>query len=95
MGALIVAGFYSVYLIPKESSPEVIVPIGIVTTIYPGASASDMEELVTNKLENNLESLDGVKDISSISRDGVSSITVEFNANADVVASPESSAGVS
>lgn len=84
MGALIVAGFYSVYLIPKESAPEVIVPIGIVTTVYPGASATDMEELVTNKLENNLESLDGVKDVSSISRDGVSSITVEFNASADV-----------
>lgn len=84
MGAMIVAGFYAVYLIPKESAPEVIVPIGIVTTVYPGASASDMEKLVTNKLENNLESLDGVKDVSSVSRDGVSSITVEFNASADV-----------
>ena len=84
MGAMIVAGFYAVYLIPKESAPEVIVPIGIVTTVYPGASAFDMEELITNKLENNLESLDGVKKISSISRDGISSITVEFNASADV-----------
>lgn len=84
MVAMVAAGFYAVYLIPKESSPEVIVPIGIVSTVYPGASATDMEELVTNKLENNFESLDGVKKVTSTSRDGVSVITVEFNATADV-----------
>lgn len=84
MLALIVAGAYAVYLIPKESAPEVIVPIGIVSTVYPGASAADVEELITNKLENNFENLDGMKKITSVSRDGVSVITVEFNANADV-----------
>lgn len=84
MLALIATGFYSVYLIPKESAPEIIVPIGIVTTVYPGASAADMEELVTNKLENNFENLDELKKISSISRDGVSVVTVEFNAKADI-----------
>ena len=84
MTALIAAGFYAIYLIPKESSPEVIVPIGIVSTVYPGTSAADMEELVTNKLENNFESLDEVKKVTSTSRDGVSVITVEFAASADV-----------
>lgn len=84
MVSMVAAGFFAVYIIPKESAPEVIVPIGIVTTVYPGASAADMEELVTNKLESNLESLDGVKKITSSSRDGVSAITVEFNASADV-----------
>src|SRR5690606_29299246 len=87
MIALIAAGFYTVYLIPKESAPEVIIPIGIVSTAYPGAPAADMEELVTNKLENNLESLDGVQRITSASRDGASVITVEFNASADVAES--------
>jgi len=84
MVAMIAAGVYAVSVIPKESSPEVIVPIGIVSTVYPGASASDMEELVTNKLESGLESLDNVKKITSQSGDGVSVVTVEFNANADV-----------
>jgi multidrug efflux pump subunit AcrB len=84
MGALVAAGLYAVYLIPKESAPEVIVPIAIVTTAYPGASAADMEELVTNKLENNFESLDDLKKQTSISQDGLSMITVEFNANANV-----------
>jgi multidrug efflux pump subunit AcrB len=87
MVAMIAAGFYAVYLIPKESSPEVIVPIGIVSTAYPGASAADMEELVTNKLESNFESLDDVKKVSSVSRDGVSIVKVEFSASADVAES--------
>ncbi|HEY0964395.1 MAG TPA: efflux RND transporter permease subunit, partial [Candidatus Paceibacterota bacterium] len=84
MLALIAAGAYTVYLIPKESAPEVIVPIAIVTTVYPGASAADVEELITNKLESNFENLDNLKQQTSVSRDGISSITVEFNANADV-----------
>ena len=84
MAAMIAAGFYAVFIIPKESAPEVIIPIGIVTTVYPGASASDMEELVTNKLESAFESVDNVKKITSTSRDGVSSIVVEFNADAQV-----------
>lgn len=84
MLAMIFAGFYAVYLIPKESAPEVIIPIGIVTTAYPGASAADMEELVTNKLESGFESLDDVKKVSSVSRDGISMVTVEFAASADV-----------
>jgi multidrug efflux pump len=84
MAAMVVAGFYAVYLIPKESAPEVIVPIGIVTTVYHGTSAADIEELVTNKLENNFESLDDVKKVTSISRDGMSVITVEFAASANV-----------
>ena len=54
MLALVALGMYTVVLIPKEDSPEIIIPIGIVSTIYPGASASDIEELVTNKLEDSI-----------------------------------------
>ncbi len=84
MAALIGLGIYAVVVIPKESAPEVIVPIGIVTTVYPGASASDIEELITNKLEDAIENVDGLENLTSTSRDDVSSITAEFNANADI-----------
>ncbi len=84
MLAMVAAGFYALYLIPKESAPEVIVPIAIVTTAYPGASAADMEELFTNKLESSFESLDDVKKVTSTSRDGLSVVTVEFSASANV-----------
>ncbi len=81
---LVTMGIYTLLAIPKESAPEVIVPIGIVTTVYPGASARDIEELITNRLEDAIENVDNIKAITSVSRDGVSSITAEFNASADI-----------
>jgi multidrug efflux pump subunit AcrB len=85
--ALIAIGSYAILSIPRESAPEVVIPIGIVTTILPGAPAADVESLVTNKIERGLTSLENVKKITSSSREGVSSITVEFDAHADVDAS--------
>ncbi len=84
MLSLIGLGIYAVVIIPKESAPEVIIPIGIVTTVYPGASASDIEELITNKLEDAIENIDDLESLTSTSRDDVSSITAEFNAKADI-----------
>jgi len=81
---LVTFGIYSLVIIPKESAPEVIVPIGIVTTIYPGASASEIEELVTNKLEDEIENIDNLDKLTSASKDGVSNITAEFSANANI-----------
>lgn len=82
--ALIVAGVYSATAIPKESAPEVIVPIGIVMTSYPGAPAADIEELITNKLEDDVGNLEDLKKVTSNSQDGVSTITAEFDASADI-----------
>lgn len=85
MFVLIGAGFYSLIAIPKESAPEVEIPVGIVTTVLPGASALEIEALVTNELERSLSGkLTDVKSITSTSREGVSNITVEFDARADI-----------
>jgi HAE1 family hydrophobic/amphiphilic exporter-1 len=82
---LVGLGIYSILAIPKESAPEVQIPVGIITTILPGAPASDVETLVTNEIERGLNgSLENVKKITSTSREGVSSITVEFEASADI-----------
>ena len=82
--ALVVLGSYCVFLIPKESAPEVIIPVGVVVTVLPGAPATDVEALVTNELERGLTSLENVKQITSVSREGVSSLTVEFEASANI-----------
>ena len=85
MFSLIIFGLYSAFVIPKESAPEVQIPVGIVTTVLPGASALDVENLVTNEIERNLDgSLDDVEIITSSSREGVSIITVEFSTSADI-----------
>jgi HAE1 family hydrophobic/amphiphilic exporter-1 len=82
--AIIAAGWYGVTSMPLESAPELKIPIGIVTTVYPGASPTDVEQLVTEKLEEPLQSLDDLDTISSISAEGVSTIIVEFDASADI-----------
>jgi multidrug efflux pump subunit AcrB len=84
MVALILAGVYAVVSIPKEADPAITIPIGIVTTTLPGASSSDVEQLVTNKLENGILGLENISKVTSSSADGVSSIEVQFTADADI-----------
>lgn len=86
-GVLILAGSYAILTIPKESSPEVQIPIGIVTTVLPGASALDVEKLITNPIEDRVLGLERVSKVTSSSSDSVSVITVEFEAQADIDAS--------
>lgn len=84
IAAIAIGGLFSVITLPKEASPEVKVPIGIVTTVYPGASARDVERLITDKVEAKIASLDELDTYSSVSREGLSSITVQFEASADL-----------
>ncbi len=84
LATLILWGISAAITITKESSPEVQIGIGIVTTILPGASAEDVERLVTNKLESRLANIAGLSKLTSTSREAVSSIVVEFDASADI-----------
>lgn len=77
-------GVYSFVKLPVESSPEVKIPIAVVITTYPGASPADIEELVTKKIETRLSGLANLDTLTSNSSNSVSSITVEFNASADL-----------
>lgn len=85
--ALVGAGTVSLIAIPKESAPEVKVPVGIVTTVLPGASASDIEKLVTNEIEDELINLPNLNKLTSSSLEGVSTVVAEFEASADIDAS--------
>lgn len=77
-------GIYSFSVLPRESNPEVKIPIAVVSAVYPGASPSDMEELVTKKLETAISSIQGIKKLSSSSANSFSAITVEFEADQDL-----------
>lgn len=79
-----IGGIYSFIRLPIESNPEVKIPIAVVITVYPGASPTDIEELVTKKIETGLSNLANVDTITSRSSNSISSITVEFDANADL-----------
>ncbi len=80
--ALIFAGVWSLMSLPVESEPEVEVPYAVVTTVYQGGSPKDVEELVTNKIENKIKDVDNLKEYNSSSSEGVSSIFVEFKLDA-------------
>ena len=78
------AGIMSYNALPKEQFPDVVVPTIIVSTVYPGASPTDMEQLVTKPIEKQLKGINGVKKVTSSSIQDFSSIIVEFNTSLDV-----------
>lgn len=80
----VVAGTYSFTKIPRESNPEVKVPYGVVITAYPGASPQEVSSQVTFKIEQKIKSLEDLKTMTSSSSEGVSTINVEFEADADL-----------
>jgi multidrug efflux pump subunit AcrB len=83
IAVLLAAGAYSIIRIPKENTPQIDLAIAIVTANLPGASAEDMESLVTDKLEAQISGISNIDTLTSSSGDGVSAITVQFTAQAD------------
>ena len=81
---LVIGGLMSYLQVPRESMPEIVIPNIIVNTVYAGVAPSDIETLVTKPIENELNTIADVKVISSTSREGVSSINIEFVAGMDM-----------
>jgi multidrug efflux pump subunit AcrB len=68
---------------PKEKFPEIVFPYFMVSTIHPGTSPADMENLITRPIEKHLKGIDGINHISSNSIQDFSSIFIEFELTAD------------
>ncbi len=77
-------GLISSFVIPRELFPEFSLDMVTVTVPYPGASPSDVEEGICLKIEDRLTGLEGVKELSSTSREGYGIVTMELFAGADV-----------
>ena len=80
---VIAIGVISIMQMPKESSPEIDIPIIVISTGLPGASAQDVEELVTNEIESRVQNLVDVDTVTSTSRPGFSTVVVNFDIDAD------------
>lgn len=83
MGLMILVWFFSLISIPKESSPDIKFGIISITTIYPGVNPQDMDNLVTEKIEQEIKDINWIKKISSNSFVWVSSIVVELTNEAN------------
>lgn len=83
--ALIVIAGIGIYItLPKELFPEISFPQVYVSTVYPGNSPKDIENLVTRPLEKELKSVDGLKTLKSTSVQDFSAIIVEFNTDVNI-----------
>ncbi|MEI7485049.1 MAG: efflux RND transporter permease subunit, partial [Ignavibacteriota bacterium] len=76
---IVLAGGFSYFSMPRESSPSIKIPYVFIATVYPGVSPQDIENLVTQEIEKEIKSISGVKKVTSVSRESFSSISVEFN----------------
>ncbi|MBP5210351.1 MAG: efflux RND transporter permease subunit [Bacteroidales bacterium] len=82
--AVIVIGIFSFTRLPIAQFPEMEPPYVTVMTTYPGANASEVEENVTKLVENSLNSVDGLKNMTSTSRDNMSMVMLEMEWGTDL-----------
>ncbi len=84
LAALIVAGVAAYVTLPRESSPDVELPLIVSFAIYPGASPADLESQVTRPMEREISGVDGLKKLTSVSEEGLSVVTAEFDSGIDI-----------
>ena len=77
--AVIILGIFSYKQLPIDMYPKIDAPYASVMTVYPGANGSEIETNVTKVLENALNSVEGLKEITSVSRDNISLVMLQFN----------------
>src|SRR5512141_2347187 len=89
MLALAVVGVASYRQLKIDFFPKVEIPVVTVTTIYPGAGPETVEREVTKKVEEAINTVEGVRHIESVSQEGLSNIVVEFQLEVSAVAASE------
>ena len=84
MVGLVVMGLFAYQRLSIDQMPDITFPIVQVQTSYPGASSEALMQDVTRPIEEAINTISGIKNIRSFSREGFSRVTVEFNLNIDV-----------
>ena len=74
----VAAGWLAFTGLPKEGSPNIDIPTLYVSVTYPGVSAPDAERLLVKPLENQLKTLDGLKEMTGVATEGHASVALEF-----------------
>ena len=76
---MVIAGAMSIYSLPRQDMPNVSFNIITVATFYPGASPADVEINVTDLIEDELEEVDGIDEMTSFSAEGMSFIFLQLD----------------
>ncbi|MBD3346507.1 MAG: MMPL family transporter, partial [Chitinivibrionales bacterium] len=81
---ILTMGLISYMGLPRESTPEIKQPYIFVTTVYPGVGAKDVETLVTRPIEQEIDGIEGIKEITSSTQQSLSMIIIEFTSDVEV-----------
>ncbi len=81
---ILITGIYSYIVLPRESTPDITIPVVLVVTPYEGVTPEDIENLITHPLERKLKGLKDVEKMTSVSAEGSSMITIEFIPDVDI-----------
>lgn len=81
---IVFMGLTAYITLPREASPDISIPLVIVSTPYFGVSPEDIETLITKKLEKEINNISEVKEITSSSYEGYSLVRVEFESGYDL-----------
>jgi multidrug efflux pump subunit AcrB len=81
--ASLAAGVVALAVTPREEEPQIVVPFADVLVRFPGASAEEVEKLVSTPVEAKLWEIDGVEYVYSASRPGEAVVTVRFYVGQD------------
>ncbi|MBR6305688.1 MAG: efflux RND transporter permease subunit [Bacteroidales bacterium] len=82
--AFAILGIFALTRLPVDNFPDVESNVIMVMSSYPGASAEDVENNLTKLLENSLNGVPNLKDLSSNSRENISILTLEFEYGTDI-----------
>jgi len=74
----IAAGTFAYLGLPKEGSPDIDIPVVVVSVPFPGISAQDSEKLIIKPMESNLKELSGIKRMSGIAAENYGVLVLEF-----------------
>ncbi|MGF1799409.1 efflux RND transporter permease subunit [Vibrio gigantis] len=84
LALILVAGIVTYITIPKESSPDITIPIIYVSVGHQGISPTDAERLLVRPIEQELRSIEGVKEMTATAAEGHASVVLEFNVGVDL-----------
>ncbi len=81
---LVTAGIHSYVTLPREGTPDITIPFVFLTAVYEGTSPAEVEKLITIPLEKKLNDVENVKEMRSVSSEGISFISIEFVAGENI-----------
>ena len=83
LALILIAGVFTYITIPKESEPDINIPIIYVSMSHEGISPEDAERLLVRPMEQELRTIEGIKEMRSNASEGHASVLLEFDAGFD------------